>query len=392
VGAAWDIAAKDLKLRVRDRSVFIFGVVAPLALAFILNLVFGAAFGDIGSPIEIRYGIVQLDEGDVGSAFHDVLASVEDEGFFTLTVYDDREAAVAAINAEEISAAFVIPVGVTADVAAGRGAEMEVIGSVNAATASQIARSVAERFAQGVDTATLAVLTALEAGVSPAEVGRLSGAAAEMSQPVRLAPATAVVRQLDGTTYLVAGFAMFFMFFVCGFGITSLLEEFNAGTMARLQAAPIPRWSVIVGKAITSFLVAIVAMAILIVVSSLLIGANWGNPIAVALLVIAGVLAGVGIMSLAGSFASTAEQAGNIQAIVAVSLAMIGGVFFPISEGFGLLSRLTLISPHAWFLRGLGDLSGGGGVAVVLPATLALLAFAVVTGAIAGLLSRRAIA
>ena len=42
VGAATRIATKDLKLRIRDKSAFILGILAPLVLAFIFNFVFGS--------------------------------------------------------------------------------------------------------------------------------------------------------------------------------------------------------------------------------------------------------------------------------------------------------------------------------------------------------------
>ena len=35
------IARKDLRLRIRDRSAFIIGIIAPLGLAFIFNLILG---------------------------------------------------------------------------------------------------------------------------------------------------------------------------------------------------------------------------------------------------------------------------------------------------------------------------------------------------------------
>ncbi len=99
------------------------------------------------------------------------------------------------------------------------------------------------------------------------------------------------------------------------------------------------------------------------------------------------VLAGVGsataIMALVASFARTPEGAGNIQSIIAVSLGMLGGAFFPVGSEGGVLASLSLLTPHAWFLRGLGDLAGGGGITVVLPSLLAIAGFTVVTGGLA---------
>ncbi len=117
--------------------------------------------------------------------------------------------------------------------------------------------------------------------------------------------------------------------------------------------------------------------------TSVLVGADWGNWIGVLLLMVAGVFAALGIMGVIATLANSPEQAANWQAIVAVVLGMLGGTFFPINQGPGFLANLSLFTPHAWFLRGLGDLSGGGGLSVVVAPVGALLAFALVTAGIA---------
>jgi ABC-2 type transport system permease protein len=104
----------------------------------------------------------------------------------------------------------------------------------------------------------------------------------------------------------------------------------------------------------------------------------------VALLVGTAVLAVVAIMSLAGGVARTAEQAANLQSIVAVTAAMLGGTFVPIGDPNSFLGQLSLITPNAWFIRGLGELAGGT-VSDALPAAGVLLAMALGFGA-AGLL------
>ena len=87
---------------------------------------------------------------------------------------------------------------------------------------------------------------------------------------------------------------------------------------------------------------------------------------------------------------ATPDQAGSFQAIIALVLAFLGGTFFSISQVGGLLEKLSLLTPHAWFLRGLGDLQGGD-VSAVLPSVAALLAFGMVAGLIAWPFLRRAV-
>ena len=55
----------------------------------------------------------------------------------------------------------------------------------------------------------------------------------------------------------------------------------------------------------------------------------------------------------------------------------------------GGVAALSLVTPHAWFLRGLGELAGGGGVVSTLPAAGVLTLFGLVTGGLALLGLRR---
>ena len=56
--AAWLICAKDLKARLRDRSALLIGIVVPLALAFIFNVIFSGVSGSSGV---ISLGVVDAD-------------------------------------------------------------------------------------------------------------------------------------------------------------------------------------------------------------------------------------------------------------------------------------------------------------------------------------------
>jgi ABC-2 type transport system permease protein len=116
-------------------------------------------------------------------------------------------------------------------------------------------------------------------------------------------------------------------------------------------------------------------MVVLAVASSVLLGADWGPPLGVAVLIVALVAAAVGLMALVGSFARTAEQAGNYQSIVAVVLGMLGGVFFPLPATSGLLQLAASASPHGWFLRGVTEQVASGNWTDVLPAAGAIALF-----------------
>jgi ABC-2 type transport system permease protein len=86
-------------------------------------------------------------------------------------------------------------------------------------------------------------------------------------------------------------------------------------------------------------------------------------------------------MAVVAGFAKTAEQASNYSSMVGVVLGFLGGTFFPVGQAGGLLSDLRFITPHAWFMQGLGDLAGGN-LADILPSVGALVLFGLVAGTI----------
>jgi linearmycin/streptolysin S transport system permease protein len=386
VGAATRIAVKDLKLRLRDRSAIIIGIIAPLVLAFVFNAIFGNA-GDPAAGLDLRFGMVDLDGSQVSRAFSDVLESVEAEGILTLDSYPDQAAAEAAIDDGDIDAFYLIDEGFGQAVITNSSPTIQVIGNIDAPTSTNIASSIAEQYSSGIEATQLALATTAGLSgsqVTPEFIASLQGDPSSAAFSYALVDESAQTRQLDATTYYAAGMAVFFLFFTVQYGVLGLLEEERDGTLVRLMAAPMQRATIVAGKAILSFTLVVISMGVLIGATSLdfLMGADWGAPLGVAALVIAGILAAVGVMGLVASFARTAEGANSLGSIVAVILGMLGGAFFPLGSGDDFLSKLSYITPHAWFLRGLGELAGDAPWTNALPSAGAMLLIAVVTGAI----------
>lgn len=376
------IAGKDLRLRVRDRSVFIIGLIAPAALALIFTVVFGDALDPGGGGFHVTYGYVDLDDSAASRGLAGVLDELGETDQFDVERLGSVAAVESAIENDEVSAAFVVPAGFSEGVSGG-GATLQVIGDVDATTGTGIATAIAEAYASSVERVTLTVAASVAGGADPASVPEIVSTASAQRTPAVVEDIAAEIRQMDGTTFAMAGMAVFFLFFTVQFGVTSLLEERELGTWNRLMAAPLTRGTAIGAKALVSFVLGVVSMTVLMIGADLGLGADWGDPVAVGALVVAGVGAATAIMALVASFARTPEGAGNIQSIIAVSLGMLGGAFFPVGSDGGLLASLSLLTPHAWFLRGLNDLAGGGGVEVVVPSLLAIGGFAAVTGALA---------
>jgi ABC-2 type transport system permease protein len=383
--AALLILGKDLRLRVRDRSVLLFGVVVPLGLTVLFSFIFPEP-----EEFELTAAVVDLDGGPVAAAFvGDLLPELVAADLVVSVDAEDETAARVLLAAGDISAAWILPEGLSDDVTAGRGAQIEVLVNPDRALSAEVAQGIARGFATRIDEVSLAVATAAVSGVPPEQLEGVGQRAAAAEPLVGVTPLVAEDAQLDPISYLAAGMAAFFVFFTVQYGVTGLLEERQQGTMPRLLAAPIPPAAVQIGKAAGAFVLGVLSVSVLAIGARLLLGASWGPPLGTAILIVALVIAATGLMAFVGSFARTAEQAGNLQSIVAVSLGMLGGVFFPV--GAGVLTVLAVVSPHGWFLRGLGAQVAADDWQAALPAATAMVLFGLVATVPAVLRLRRAV-
>lgn len=387
------IAAKDLRQRARDRSVYVFAIAAPLGLAAI----FGFVFNPISdADFTATFAVANVDQGPLAAPLVDgVLGGLADGGNVNLVHATSAEEAARLVEGDgeradqDVDAAIIIPAGFSARVQTGRPTELRVVQNANASLASTLALAIVQEYARQLDYVQGAVTTVVSSDPARlADAAAIAQRAGATPRPVSVRDVSATIKQLDNTTFYAAGLAAFFLFFTVQFGVNSLLEERHAGTLNRLLAAPLPRWSIILGKAITAFGLGLVSMLILIVGTSFILGADWGNPAGVALLVVAATASAIGVMAMVSALARTSEQGEVFSSIAAVGLGIIGGTFFPINQAGGVLASLRYVTPHAWFLQGLGDLAGGS-IGDIVPAVAALLAFTAVTSGIALALLRR---
>jgi ABC-2 type transport system permease protein len=391
--AALLIAARDLVSRLRDRSALIVGFVAPVALALIISF----ATGGGGDAFQAEVGVVDLDGGDIAGVFTDeVLGSEDVREVFTVRELASREEAVAAVEARELSAAFVIHEGLD---------RITVLRSPTARIAGEVATSIAQNFAAqvaGVGQAIgLSVMVTMFGGeafdasgfratgfegvefdggdLDAIDFEALAEQVADAPMPIRLEDASTGPSEVSSASYFGPGMAMLFVFFLLSAAPRSLLREAETGTLARLRAAPIATASIIAGKALAVGLLGLTSMCVVWLVTSLVFGASWGNPLAVLALLVAFVLAALGITTVVSVYAKTESQADGFVSVVAFLMAMLGGSFLFLGDLPRVLQQIARLTPNGWALQGFMTLTAdGGGVGTVLGPITAVLTFAAV--------------
>jgi linearmycin/streptolysin S transport system permease protein len=385
------VAGKDLRQRLRDRSALVVAFVAPFVLAAIIGLAFG---GDDG--FSATYAVADADRGPVAAGFTDgVLASPGLRDLVTVRRADPGQAR-ALVGRGEVDAAFLLPAGLSASVQGGGAAAITVLQSGENPVAGQVAQALAEAYAAELAAAQLAVRTALDASGRPptaAETRRLGERAAATRLPVQLVEGPVGGRTLEATSYFGPSMAIFFLFFTVSFGARSVLTERRQGTLRRLLATAAPPGGVLAGKALAAFVLGTASVLVMWLSTTLVFGADWGDPLAVVALTVSSVLSAIGITALVVTLARTDEQADGYSSLVVFVLALLGGNFVYLAQLPELLQRAALLTPNGWALRGFVDLvADGGGLATVAGPVAVTLTVGLVTGGLALYRARRMVA
>jgi ABC-2 type transport system permease protein len=404
----FDIAIKDL-LR-SFRSSFLLGmmVVAPLLMTGLIYLAFGGLMKSSDQQLEslpkINLIFVNEDVGHPNSDFlvgDGLISAFQEEplaSLFVVQLAAEESAARQAVDRQEAAVALVIPENFTRAALLGEGKAAVLLYQDPTLTFGPgLTREVVEQYLDAFSGGQIAgaVLvdqltahgTSLElAAAQQAQVeygfwlqslqeGRSLALPIEQREPVQTESA-GVNPMLAVIGSVMAGMMIFFVFFGGAGAAQSFLTEQEEGTLARLFTTPTPLRVILGGKFAAIFLTLAVQCIVLIVVSGLLFGIQWGNVLSLALLVVGLVVgaAGFGIFLL--SLIKNNRQAGPVISGTLMVTGMVGGLM---STGFDSLPEAFetagLFVPQGWALRGMKlAMSGVSPQEVVLP-LLVLLAF-----------------
>jgi ABC-2 type transport system permease protein len=177
---------------------------------------------------------------------------------------------------------------------------------------------------------------------------------------------------------------LLFVFIISLMNSAALIETRRLGIARRMLATPTTVRSVIFGEALGRFALAAIQAVLIVLLSWLLFGVEWGNGPAVAAVTVAFCLVAAGFAMLLGSTLSTEQQALAVALLLGAGLGALGGSMVPLIFFPPIMLDIAHIAPHAWGNEALMKLvKDGDGLVAVLPQIGALLGFAVVTFSLA---------
>lgn len=371
--AALIVAGKELRARLRDRSVLVICIVAPLVLTVIMS----TALPNRPLP-SVRIAVVDLDGGPVGRMLGEAMASEPVQRLAQVVRAPDEAAAQALLDGGDADAVLVLVPGMTEGMRTGQVPQVRVVRDgdkeVHASITEALATELVSQYygmAQAVQSVRAfpnapPVEVLVERALASLRVGAVD------DLPIG-------ERDVRAASYFGPAMAIVFLFFGIGFVARQLPAERQDGTLRRVAAAPVGAASVVLGKALAASVVGLFQMVAIWAACVVLLGATWGDPLGVLALILAMVFAVLSIVGLVATLTRTDEQADAISAIIAFGFALLGGNFLRVSDLPDGLRRLSAFTPNGWALRGFTDLVAfDGGPGDIVKPLLAVMAFGAV--------------
>jgi ABC-2 type transport system permease protein len=156
--------------------------------------------------------------------------------------------------------------------------------------------------------------------------------------------------------------------------------ERSQGTLRRLLTTPTEKSTLLLGLIFGQFVVAIVQMGILIAFGQFVMNVKWGQNIpALLLLMSAFAISSVAFGTMLATFVKTQSQAGNLSIMLGMTMALMGGCWWPLELFPQTVKTAVKILPTTWTMNGLTDLiTRGASTMDILPNVGVLLLFALV--------------
>lgn len=396
-----NIALNDLRRTFADRSILINILVVPIIMTVVIGMV-------NGSSDSTRYYVDVLSDPSAGEYATGFVALLKQEGGDQFIVCDLRDPASAAegcglkdiapdadlrklaedrINDTATTGAVLLPAGFTEALLAGNAAKIDVLGKggLNAPT---IVQEKVDAVLTRMNGSILAARVAVEQK-NPAEADRAAFyqqvyAAAEniwATDPVRIEEQTnSAVATSGGNGFgqSAPGMgAMFVMINALGLA-TIFIQERQTYTLQRLLTMPLPKWKILGGKLLARYVLGLFMFGVLITVGTFF-GVRWGNWLGVIATVMLYTLAVTAIALAFSTLVKTIGQAEGIALLLSLTLAPLGGAWWPLSIVPSWMQTIGHFSPVAWSQDAFAKLVYyGAGLVDILPQLVVLLIIALV--------------
>lgn len=372
----WEIAWKDVRIRLRDRKGLLSALLMPLLLTMILGAALGGVFNqEAGTLPSFEVAVYQGDDGNVGQALAEsVLQSDELKKSVTVVPVASEAAVEQSVQEGKADVGLVIPKGFTEQVTKGTPVELAVLQDPGKKQTALILTSIVTSYTERVAAvsaagaaivADVAQSTAVSTGAAP-NIGQIAQEVIGELTAAAEAPNAAVLEKpvgdkaVSAKQYYAAAMAVMFLLFNVTIGAKSILSERSTETLSRLLSTPTGKSQILIGKFAGTLFFALLQFGVLYLATRYLFGVAWGDHLGQTLAVAVSYAVAVSGLSMALAAVLKSEGAADVVSGVGVQIcSVLGGSMLPLSQFPELLQKVALITPNAWALTGFTDIMTG---------------------------------
>lgn len=409
----WHVTLNDLRVTFNEKGIWVNLVVIPIVLIFIIGLVNGGAGGG-GGRVVVRVDVFDNDNSPLAARFLDELRAVNETLVLCPMDNDEDdicqlsgaeltlEAAQSRLENNQVRAIVSIPAGFAGDILAGEPVAIEyrsqddptqpgpVLQSVQAVTQRTGAAAVAARVALSVyENSGVPFRFSSDTdreNFQQAVYDRASAIWDSLPQTVTYTQTIAQDNTTSGFSQSVPGMGTMYVMFTVLAGTFILLRERKQWTLQRLIMMPVTPGQVIGGKMLARFIMGMIQYSVAFGFGILVLRVPLGNnPAALVLVMAAFATCMTALAFLLATVVRSEMQANSMITLIALTLAPLGGAWWPLEIVPEWMRTVGHISPVAWAMDGFNTIiyrSGGVGdvllpVAVLLGAALVMFFIAV---------------
>jgi ABC-2 type transport system permease protein len=376
-----DIAINDLRIFLKDPG----AIIGAFAVPIVMGVIFGFALSGGGQPSQLRVDVIDNDQSARSAQFLTELRAANTA--LVLCPTDNTEDNYCRIEEGEVltdeiavdrlmdntSLALIeIPAGFGDALDEGQPATIVYRSNENASAPSyilQAVQAVVQQMGGAQVAADVGEKLIAESGVIPLddEAQRqdfrravYENAAATWSiKPftVRYVETNAMTTnqpsaRQQGFGQSIPGMASMFVMFFTLLSSLNILRERKNWTIQRLVTMPVSRAQILGGKILMYFLLGMLQFLALFVIARLL-GMSWGNDILALLLVMVSyALCTTALGFMIGTFITTEMQGAAMLNLLGLTLAPLGGAWWPLEITPPFMQTIGHISPVAWAMNG----------------------------------------
>lgn len=406
-----DIALNDLRLMLKDREFLINLVVIPLVISLAVGYANGAGADPTPSAPAIRIDVIDDDRSELSESF--IRRLREANANFVLCPMDQTEADTCAFADAEFTPALAqerlqdttslalieIPEGFADQLNSGEGARIVYRANEDTSAPSYILQAV-NAVVQRLGGALLAARVGTDVATSfEALEFRDDADRAAFTENVRdradalwsenllevnyvisdAALAAEPSPQQVGFGQSITGIGTMYVMFAVLPAAAAFLQERKNWTIQRMVTMPLTRAQILGGKLLARFTIGMVQYVI-VFAFGMVLGVRFGNDaLALALVMVAFTLCITALTLALTTLLRSPAQASGLTLFLSLTLAPLGGAWWPLEIVPGWMRTVGHISPVAWAMDSYRSLLFyDGSLSTVIMPVLVLLGMAVV--------------